>query len=899
MTSRTAMCVPSIACLVLAIATTIVQGQCGSDFSDKFNSTTFQFAPTAMVTFDDGSGPAIYVTIGGVFVNLAPLGAVTRWRGGQFESVGNVAPSALALAVHDDGSGPALYAAGGFVSAGGASVHRVAKWNGTSWSQVGSGIDNGSVQALASYDDGSGPKLYAAGQFSLAGGVPCTNIARWNGTAWSAVATSMTGPVPFTAPGLTKVAGMAVADVGQGPRLFVTGVFGAIDGVAAQCVASYDGATWSPLGAGVGAAAVPNPTSICAYDSGTGPEIYVAGAISTAGGSAAAAIARWNGTSWSPLGAGLTGYTAATSMRVWNRSTGSVLVVAGSFASAGGIPGGMAFWDGTAWQSANAAGRFFSSATNFDAGNGDSLYAAGNVTVTFPNNGGSATTSHFFQRYDGTSWSTPNGQGFTGGGPAAMVAHDDGNGTKLFAGGSIGSAGAQPLAHVGAWDGAQWSVLGSGLATSASAMASGDIGNGPRVFAGGSSELAIAGGVVTSGSAVRAWNGTSWDLVGQRLSSGTLNALGMFDLGAGAALYAGTTFNNSGTNAVNGVGRWNGTAWEQLGLGMGASSVQLNGVHALATFDDGSGTALYAGGLFQTAGGVAANNVAKWDGANWSPVGSGLTGPSGVIPVKALAVFDDGTGPALYAGGQFTSAGGIPAVGLARWNGSQWTPVGGGVALPGGTPAVFALKVFDDGNGPRLYVGGAFSLVGNVATNCFARWDGQNWTAFGSGLVLPGGAPGVSYVAAFAEADLGRGRTLFIGGSFALADATNSFGIAELVPRRPSIAITQPAGGGTGAFIACSGLVSGREYFDIFSADVCGVAGSGPYLGLCATDPSTLLAQFALPLGVAPFHFAANGSSVTFGPFGVPAGITVDAVSFDFTAGQLGCVSTVVRYTTQ
>jgi hypothetical protein len=35
--------------------------------------------------------------------------------------------------------------------------------------------------------------------------------------------------------------------------------------------------------------------------------------------------------------------------------------------------------------------------------------------------------------------------------------------------------------------------------------------------------------------------------------------------------------------------------------------------------------------------------------------------------VYALTVFDDGTGPALYAGGEFTTAGGTPASYIAAW----------------------------------------------------------------------------------------------------------------------------------------------------------------------------------------------------------------------------------------
>ena len=62
----------------------------------------------------------------------------------------------------------------------------------------------------------------------------------------------------------------------------------------------------------------------------------------------------------------------------------------------------------------------------------------------------------------------------------------------------------------------------------------------------------------------------------------------------------------------------------------------------------GSGGTLYAGGLFTTAGGIAANHIAQWSGSSWSALGSGMNNA-----VFALAV----SGSRLYAGGTFTMAG--------------------------------------------------------------------------------------------------------------------------------------------------------------------------------------------------------------------------------------------------
>jgi hypothetical protein len=68
-------------------------------------------------------------------------------------------------------------------------------------------------------------------------------------------------------------------------------------------------------------------------------------------------------------------------------------------------------------------------------------------------------------------------------------------------------------------------------------------------------------------------------------------------------------------------------------------------VQALAA----SGTNLYAGGQFTAAGGVAANYIAKWDGSAWSALGSGTDG-------AVLALAADGAGH-LFVGGDFSLAG--------------------------------------------------------------------------------------------------------------------------------------------------------------------------------------------------------------------------------------------------
>src|SRR5690606_8527214 len=132
------------------------------------------------------------------------------------------------------------------------------------------------------------------------------------------------------------------------------------------------------------------------------------------------------------------------------------------------------------------------------------------------------------------------------------------------------------------------------------------------------------------------------------------------------------------------IARWDGSGWSSLGSGLD------NAVLALQVFDDGAGAVLYAGGSFAAAGGVAARSIATWNGVAWSALASGVTGN---LPlVFALTVFDDGEDAALYVGGSFTHAGGVRVNGIARWDGAAWSRVGSGVL-----GIVATLAVFDDG----------------------------------------------------------------------------------------------------------------------------------------------------------------------------------------------------------
>jgi hypothetical protein len=358
----------------------------------------------AMTIFDDGSGPALYAggwfdTAGGV-----PARGIARWNGAAWSAVGNFGDEdgfygIEALAVFDDGSGPALYAGGFFSSIGGVPANNIAKWNGVSWSALGGGVsgpgkfDPPAVVALTVFDDGSGPALYAGGDFEQAGQAPAAGIAKWNGLAWSPLGSGVEKDNPWTGEVETgAVISLIVFDDGTGPALFAGGSFDRAGGVPAAGIAKWSGTTWSQLGSGVewsapwleerlGGVA----KSLVGFDDGTGPALYVGGLFDFAGGVPVRNIARWSGGSWSTVGAGLEGfggkfdYEAIFALAVFDDGRGASLYAGGAFARSGELAlNNIARWDGTAWSGLGAGieGEV-ESLVVFDDGSGSALYVGG------------------------------------------------------------------------------------------------------------------------------------------------------------------------------------------------------------------------------------------------------------------------------------------------------------------------------------------------------------------------------------------------------------------------------------------------------------------------------------------------------------------------------------------
>lgn len=652
----------------------------------------------ALTVFDDGSGPALFAA--GVFTSAGgvPANRIAKWNGTTWSALGTgLSSTADDMLIFDDGTGPALYVAGNFQSAGGVVVKYIARWNGTNWSSVGGGT-NDRVDCLAIHDDGSGLALFAGGHFTKAGGIDAYNIARWNGSTWAPVGLGMN----------LSVEGLEVFDEGgpEGPVLVASGFFTIAGGQPAAHIAQWNGTNWLPMGTGVDNAA----SGMGVFDDGTGPALFVGGGFEHAGGVPAHRVARWKNGAWSGLGAGTSNSPSAFLVHDDGSGAGVRLFMGGGFETADGMTvNRIATWNGTSWSAVgHGLNRTVDALHVFEDGSRDGgvLCIGGKFTTA----GGGPVG--YAVKWDGQSFSSIGG-GFSSFVYAFAVANT-GMGTTLNAGGAFYWVAGQWAHHIARWGGTDWMPVGGGFSGDVYALAvyDADYRAGPALFAGG----VFNTGGWTTGYYVSRWNGLAWEPLGNSLSS-EVYAMTVFDdaLGGGPGLYVGGSFSSSGSLPLARVARWNGTAWSALGAGTNGQ------IHAMAVFDDGlgDGPALYVAGTLTAAGGAPASRIARWNGVAWSPLGSGIGGDDDPI-VKALAVYDDGTGsgPALFAAGEFSAAGGMPANNLAKWDGIAWTPIDLGV-----NDGINALCVYDDGTGPSLYAGGYFETSA-AGDGYIARWRG-------------------------------------------------------------------------------------------------------------------------------------------------------------------------------
>jgi len=494
-----------------------------------------------------------------------------------------------------------------------------------------------------------------------------------------------------------------------------------------QRPASPASISFSSIGNTYGASANDQSSPTCVLVQGS--NIYIGGWFTLAGKVVVNRIMKWDGTEWVALGSGFNGNVLTMIF------LGSDLYAGGSFTSSGNLTVNyIAKWNGTEWSA--LAGGLNSTAYSLTT-DGVNLYAGGNFTTA-----GSATVN-YVAKWDGSSWSG------LGTGMNSVVYTIYFSGGNLYAGGYFTTAGGNPAKKIAVWNGVTWAQLGSGVSGSSSFVRVLET-LGGVIYVGGA--FSVVDGNISNN--LMGWNGTAWVALG----SGIDGVPYSFSKD-GSFLYVGGTFTTAGGLTTSNVAKWDGTSWTSMGTDI---TGQVNGVHysgsslyVVGAFSqhlaiwNGSysfanspmldvatsaisvtsicvaGTDIYIGGYFSSVGGVAVNNIAKWNGSTWSALGSGVTGGFSPAPVQALA--HDGT--YLYAGGYFTNAGGIASSFLAKWDGTSWSQVGG---TPNG--AVWDIEL----NENKIYICGIFTSVGGISANRIAEYSGGAWHSLGTGLSAMG-----------------------------------------------------------------------------------------------------------------------------------------------------------------
>jgi trimeric autotransporter adhesin len=280
----------------------------------------------------------------------------------------------------------------------------------------------------------------------------------------------------------------------------------------------------------------------------------------------------------------------------------------------------------------------------------------------------------------------------------------------LVIAGSFRAAGSAPANNIAAWnpDTAQWQAFGAGTNNQINALA---------VY---NEQLIAAGAFTTAGGAsalrIARWNATAsaWQPLGSGLAgafSPTALSLSVFQ----NQLIVGGTFTIAGGQSANRIARWNGTNWQPLGTGMSST------VRALIEHNGD----LVAGGSFNVAGGNLAYKIAKWNGTSWSPIGAGFG--ELVATVHSLTHF----GGVLIAGG--SDFFGNPL--LERWHGNQWVPMNKNLPEASIINALLEL----DG---QLYAGGTLSGFDGayvyqwIGAEDLASGFAGNWQSLGSGFSI-------------------------------------------------------------------------------------------------------------------------------------------------------------------
>lgn len=364
----------------------------------------------------------------------------------------------------------------------------------------------------------SGNQIYLGGRFLPVPGSPYSSIAKGNGSTWEAMGTGIEATAGPSAYGVNEI-------LVNGSDVYVAGWFNSVAGIAnTKNIAKWNGTEWQALGAGL--------NSVVYTMKMLGNDLYVGRLTS---------IDKWNGNEWSNVG------TVANGSAIYALAViGTDLYVGGLFTTINNVPNTarLAKWDGTAWSAV-----------------GNDVISANAVNAL------------------------------------AVIGND------LYVGGDFNRIGSMTMNRIGRWNTVSktWSALAKGAET-------GVLGGGVYALAVMGTDLYV-GGTFTSVvndkniQYIAKWNGSTWSALGTVSGDGIGTIVGTLTP-VGNDLYVGGRFTTLGNVKANSIIKWSNGRWENF-ADKGVQMRYTNGsgapnVSAIVPF----GTELLIGGDFSAAGDI-------------------------------------------------------------------------------------------------------------------------------------------------------------------------------------------------------------------------------------------------------------------------------------------------------
>ena len=463
-----------------------------------------------------------------------------------------------------------VFAGGSFTLSGIDEVNHVASYDRVTgdWSSLEGGTD-GNVHGLEMRDS----VLYAVGEFTTIGSLTTTGIATWEDGVWSAVGSGLDG------------AALAIATCAE--RICVGGSFAEAGGFDTPHMAALDEIGWASMKPR-GSNGLNHPArAVVLVEDGDG-EFYAGGDFTTAGDLDAAHLARWTGSSWQEISAGVNGPVYTLSL------DGNRLAVGGAFDSSASIPlRNIGVWllGEQAWMQLDDGANGPVHTLLLD---GELLYVGGDFSMVDTVEASNIAIYNFIT----SRWSA------LGGGTNGPIHALALQGSTLHVGGDFSEADGGTSGNYAAYNisGQTWSLLAPGMNAPVRAL---NVAPDGKLYAGGDFTTTASPSYDRTTEHVAINDGDDWRGLEGGLDGGVTISTVYSIASVGESIFFGGEFTLAGGVPIGYLARWR-ESWIPLGSG-------IDGVLPVVYDVDATDEFVAVAGDFSAAGEKASVNIALWD----------------------------------------------------------------------------------------------------------------------------------------------------------------------------------------------------------------------------------------------------------------------------------------------